>query len=60
MKKDIREAGRIILAHGEVTGHVHEVVEPETGLPPDMRRAQFFEADGERYLLVIGEVLVRL
>ena len=27
--KDIREAGRVILAHGEATGHAHEVVSDE-------------------------------
>ena len=48
--KDIREAGRIILAHGEVTGHAHEVVGLDVGHMP---AAQFFEEpDGRRVLLV--------
>lgn len=52
--KDAREAGRIILAHGEVTGHCHEVVVADTGLPPGMEAAQFFEEpDGTRTLLVL-------
>lgn len=46
---DAREGGRIILAHGEVTGHAHEVLDPAGSLPA----AQFFEApDGRRFLLV--------
>lgn len=40
--KDVRENGRIILAHGEVTGHAHEVVSerggPSTVHSPDERR----------------------
>lgn len=48
--KDLREAGRIILAHGESTGHQHEVMGPDTDqIPP----AQFFEEpSGRRVLLV--------
>lgn len=49
---DARENGRIILAHGEVTGHAHEVVglgASVEGIPP----AQFFEEpDGRRVLIV--------
>ena len=51
-EKDVREGQRVILAHGEVTGHAHEVVpdhEVETDLPP----AQFFEEpNGRRFLFV--------
>lgn len=50
--KDVREQGRVILAHGEVTGHAHEVIAEaptEIGLPP----AQFFEEpNGKRFLFV--------
>ena len=48
--KDLREAGRIILAHGEVTGHAHEVITAEAlGIPA----AQYFEEpNGRRVLLV--------
>lgn len=55
--RDLREQGRIILAHGEVTGHCHEVVDAETcALPP----AQFFEEpDGRRVLLVERPCLLR-
>jgi hypothetical protein len=57
----LREDGRIVLAHGEVTGHAHCVVEVETELPPTMDRAQFFEeSDGTRMLLVIGDAPLAL
>jgi len=45
------DAGRVILAYGEVTGHAHAVVDADaaTAIPP----AQLFEApDGARFLLV--------
>jgi hypothetical protein len=60
MAKDCREHGRIILAHGEVTGHCHEVV-TALDAPPTMERAQFFEEpDGTRLLLVLGDAPVYL
>lgn len=60
MKRDAREQGRIILAHGEVTGHCHEVVTDETGLPPGMEAAQFFEEpDGTRTLIVLAPCSLR-
>ena len=37
-----RRTGRIVLAEGEVTGHVHAVAEPD---------ARTFTHDGQRYLL---------
>ena len=51
MRKDAREVDRVILAHGEATGHCHEVVAAVgTCLAP----AQFFEEpDGTRMLLVL-------
>lgn len=50
--KDIREHGQIILAHGEVTGHSHQVVGLETDIA-SMPPAQYFEEpDGRRVLLV--------
>ena len=57
--QNAREQGRIILAHGEVTGHCHEVVAVDTGLPPDMEAAQFFEVDGVRQLLVLAPCELR-
>lgn len=59
MKKDIRENGRIILAWGEVTNHHHEVVIAETGLPPTLAQAQFFELDGVRELIVLEPCVLR-
>lgn len=55
--KDLREHGRIILAHGEVTGHAHEVVsETAAGIPS----AEFFEEpDGRRILLVLAPCVLR-
>lgn len=54
--KDLREAGRVILAHGEITGHAHEVVDTSAVLDPaeiEIPAADFFEEpDGRRILLV--------
>lgn len=52
MRRDARENGRIILAHGELTGHCHEVV---LDVPsPTIDPLQFFEEpDGTRVLLVL-------
>lgn len=55
--KDLRESGRIVLAHGESTGHAHEVVGagPElNGIPP----AQFFEEPGGRRVLLVDKTCV--
>jgi hypothetical protein len=53
-KTDAREAGRIILAHGEVTGHAHEVLLADMDTVPTMEQAQFFEApDGTRELICL-------
>ena len=57
--QNAREQGRIILAHGEVTGHAHEVVTEATGLPPGMEAAQFFEVDGVRTLIVLEPCVLR-
>lgn len=54
MTKDAREHGRIVLAHGEVTGHCHEVVTAMESAVPTLAQAQFFEApDGTRELIVL-------
>ena len=53
MKTDKRENGRIILAHGEVTGHSHEVL-ADAGVVTTMEMAQFFEEpDGTRFLMLL-------
>lgn len=56
--KDIREQGRIILAHGEVTGNCHEVLAQDaTDVVP---AAEFFEEpDGRRVLLVTRPCVLR-
>lgn len=56
--RDLREAGRIILAHGEVTGHHHSVyADVDTDLLPD---AEYFEEpDGRRVLLVRTPCVLR-
>jgi hypothetical protein len=47
----VNEKGRIILAHGEVTGHAHEVMAADTEVAGPA--AQFFEEpDGTRFLFV--------
>lgn len=60
-RQDAREHGRIILAHGEVTGHAHEVVTADTALPPGMDAAQFFTdpVSGDRTLLLIEPAVLR-
>ena len=57
--QNARESGRIILAHGEVTGHAHEVVCAATDAPPDMEQAQFFEVEGVRTLIVLAPCVLR-
>lgn len=53
--RDLRERGRVILAHGEVTGHCHEVV--VDGL---LESPQFFEEPGgRRVLLAVGPCALR-
>jgi hypothetical protein len=57
-KIDARESGRIILAHGEVTGHCHEVL-TETLTAPTIADAQFFEGPGgARELIVLAPCLL--
>jgi hypothetical protein len=52
--RDAREQGRIILAHGEVTGHAHEVL-TEALAVPTLEQAQFFETpDGTHELIVLA------
>lgn len=60
-KQNARENGRIILAHGEVTGHCHEVVTTDSGLPPGMDVAQFFDdpSTGKRTLLLLEPAVLR-
>ena len=60
--KPLMEHGRVILAHGEVTGHCHEVVEAAmTGpLDPAIPAADFFEEpNGRRVLVVMRPCVLR-
>lgn len=59
MTRDCRTDGKVILAFGEATGHCHEVVIAESGLPPTMEQAQFFEVDGQRELIVLEPCVLR-
>lgn len=50
--RDLLEDGRVILAHGEVTGHCHEVVSADPLETGAICPAQYFEEpDGRRVLL---------
>jgi len=50
--RDLRDQGRIILAHGETTGHRHEVL-PCDNTDTEIPAADFFEEpNGRRVLLV--------
>ena len=52
--KDISEDGRLILAHGEATGHAHEVVTAAPGT------AKLIESvNGNRYLCLAGPATVQ-
>jgi len=56
--RDLCEQGRIILAHGEVTGHLHEVL-PEIA-NANIPAVEFFEEpDGRRVLLIIEVCVLR-
>lgn len=61
--KDLKEHGRAILAHGEVTGHHHEVLDAcETHDPAELSipACDFFEEpDGRRILLAHRACLLR-
>lgn len=50
---NLSEDGRVILLHGEVTGHCHEIVTAIGAIGTDLPVAQFFEEpDGQRFLFV--------
>lgn len=51
VRKVVREDGRVVLAHGEATGHAHTIASPE---------AELYEAGGgDRYLEVREPVSLR-
>jgi len=58
--KDLRENGLIILAHGEVTGHSHQVFAVERDVDVELPAAEYFEEpDGRRVLLVTRPCVLR-
>jgi hypothetical protein len=50
--KDVTPDDRIVLAHGEVTGHAHALYEPLTKSTP-AGKARMWDAGAERYLQVL-------
>lgn len=61
--RNLRENGKIILAHGEVTGHSHEVVvdlESQSGFP-DPELYQYFEdpSTKKRMLIALAPCVLR-
>lgn len=59
-RKDLTEDGRVILAHGEMTGHAHEVVAAEATTDPALPACEYFEEpDGRRVLLVLRPCVLR-
>ena len=52
-KTDLRMDGRVVLALGESTGHMHQVMDLVTEAPPALEACQFFEVDGRRELVVL-------
>lgn len=49
--KDVTPEDRVVLAHGEVTGHAHAIKE--------VTKARYFDADAERFLQVIEKVALK-
>jgi len=50
--KDVTPDGRIVLAHGEITGHAHALYEPLTKSAP-AGKARLWDAGAERFLQVL-------
>ena len=42
-----RESGRIILAHGELTGHAHAIAAPNVKQYKSLEGRMYFEVDGD-------------
>lgn len=59
--KDIREHGRVILAHGEVTGHCHEVIITDADVDVAIPAMDYFEepGTGRRILMVTRPCVLR-
>ncbi len=50
-----REGGRVVLAHGEATGHAHAIAAPEATLLTDTENARFLRIVGSGATLVHEE-----
>jgi len=50
--KDVTPEDRIVLAHGEVTGHAHAIYEPLTKDSPK-GKARMWDAGAERFLQIV-------
>ena len=62
VRHDLRENGRIILAHGEVTGHCHEVVsDVDSEIAVDLPAYEYFEEPdtGRRILFALRPCVLR-
>ena len=55
---NLREGGRIILAHGEVTGHCHEVMTEAQSMPTE-QEAQYFDGPEGRELIILAPCVLR-
>ena len=55
---DVTDGNRIVLAHGEVTGHAHAIYEPQTKALP-RGKARMWSAGAERYIQVIEATAVK-
>ena len=56
--KDVTPDDRIVLAHGEVTGHAHAVYEPLTKDTP-AGKARMWDAGAERFLQVVEHTALK-
>jgi hypothetical protein len=56
--KDVTPDNRIVLAHGEVTGHAHAVYEPLTKDAPK-GKARMWDAGAERFLQVVEHTALK-
>jgi hypothetical protein len=58
--KDLKTNGRVIVAEGEATGHVHEVIDANAAPDSAIPAMDFFEEpNGRRILLVTRPCLLR-
>lgn len=56
--QNVTASDRIVLAHGEVTGHAHAIYEPKTKATPN-GKALMWSAGAERFIQVLEATAVR-